>query len=434
MVEYRSMFNSKLRGLRFLEKIGLLVTVGSASFLVWALIYNNSFRVEIIAIVVATLVSGLVLYLFTANSLSKRISILMAQSDFSNNSQFLALAERSPLPYLTIDGKGRIISINQAGVQLFHSNIESLLQSNFLDRLVTSEKSDISMIVSKVKAGIKLSDVELALRADNQEDIWVLFSSYTNTQNGQTMISLVNVTQAKKVDEAKSEFVALATHQLRTPIAAIRWNTELLEKRIPESLNETTGHYFAKINRNIDRMTSLINDFLNVSKLELGTFATEPKVVNLKEFVNNAVDEFNEKFEQKLIKLERRELPAEFNFTTDERLLQIIISNLLSNAVKYVKDSGTIWFTTEINDSKLNIQVADNGIGIPTNEISSLFTKFYRATNAKSLQTQGTGLGLYVVKQAAEQLGGSISVASDLDKGATFIVSLPLRGVSGLPI
>lgn len=434
MVEYTYMNKSRLHVLRLLEKIGLISTVGVTIFLGWALVNRDSFGVEIIAISVTILVLGLALYLFTANSISKRISILMTQSEFANNSQFLALAERSPLPYLTIDGKGRILSINQAGVQLFHSNIESLLQSNFLDRLVTSEKSDISMIASKIKAGIKLSDVELALRTDNQENIWVLFSSYTNAQAGQTMISLVNVTQAKKVDEAKSEFVALATHQLRTPIAAIRWNTELLQKKVPVSLNESTGHYFAKINRNIDRMTSLINDFLNVSKLELGTFATEPKVVNLKEFVNNAVDEFNEKFEQKLIKLERRELPSEFSFSTDERLLQIIISNLLSNAVKYVKDSGTIWFTTEINNSMLTIQVADNGIGIPNNEIGSLFTKFYRATNAKSLQTQGTGLGLYVVKQAAEQLGGTIAVASDLDKGATFIVSLPLRDVSGLPI
>ena len=427
MVEYIDMTNSRFRILRLLEKISLLITTGATLLLGWEFFYNSVVRVEILSIAAAAFVIGLVLYFLIANSISKHISILMTQSDFANNSQFLALAERSPLPYLTIDGKGRILSINQAGVQLFHSNIESLLQSNFLDRLVTAEKSDISMIVSKVKAGIKLSDVELALRTDSQEDIWVLFSSYTNVQTGQTMISLVNVTQAKKVDEAKSEFVALATHQLRTPIAAIRWNTELLEKRIPESLNESTGHYFKKINRNIERMTSLINDFLNVSKLELGTFATEPKVVNLKEFVNNAVDEFNEKFEQKLIKLERREISDEFSFTTDERLLQIIISNLLSNAVKYVKDSGTIWFTTEIHDKNLTIQVADNGIGIPTNEIGSLFTKFYRATNAKSLQTQGTGLGLYVVKQAAEQLGGSISVASDLDKGAAFTVSLPLN-------
>ncbi len=270
----------------------------------------------------------------------------------------------------------------------------------------------------------------MALRPDNDDDIWVLLSSYTNPQTSQTTISLVDVTQAKKVDEAKSEFVALATHQLRTPIAAIRWNTELLKKRIPAEVSESTERYFAKINRNVDRMTSLINDFLNVSKLELGTFATEPKVINLQEFVNNAVDEFNEKFEQKFISLERKELPADFSFVTDERLLQIIISNLLSNAVKYVKDSGVIWFTTEVHDNMLIIQVADNGIGIPANEIGSLFTKFYRATNAKSLQTQGTGLGLYIVKQATEQLKGTITVMSDFDKGAAFTVSLPLRDLS----
>jgi signal transduction histidine kinase len=334
------------------------------------------------------------------------------------------------VPYITIDKKGNILSINQAGVKILHSTIDSLLQSNFLNRLVASEKSDISIIVSKIKAGLTLNDVELALRPDNREDVWVLFSSHTNKQTGQTTISLVDVTQAKKVDEAKSEFVALATHQLRTPIAAIRWNTELLKKRVPDSLSESTERYFAKINRNVDRMTSLINDFLNVSKLELGTFATEQKVIYLKDFVDNAIDEFNDKFEQKFITLERNELPLDFSFVTDERLFQIIISNLLSNAVKYVKESGTIWFTTQVHNNMLTIQVADNGIGIPVNEIDSLFTKFYRATNAKSQQTQGTGLGLYIVKQAVEQLGGTISVMSDFDKGAAFTVALPLRDLS----
>ncbi len=422
------MDNSKLNWLRILEKICLFATYSIALFIVGIYFYEISISIYITIGAFVSLLLGVIFYALTAMAISKRISILITQSNFSNDTQFLSLFERSPVPYITIDKKWNIQSINQAGVQILNSTIKSLLQSNFLNRLVASEKSDISIIASKIKAGITMNDVELALRPDNHDDVWVLFSSYTNAQTGVTMISLVNITQAKKVDEAKSEFVALATHQLRTPIAAIRWNTELLKKRVTESLGDKADKYFDKINRNIDRMTSLINDFLNVSKLELGTFATEPKQIYLKNFVDNAVDEFNEKFEQKLITLERKELPPEFTFTTDERLLQIIISNLLSNAVKYVKESGTIWFTTQLQDNTLTIQVADNGIGIPVGEIDSLFTKFYRATNAKSLQTQGTGLGLYIVKQATEQLGGTISVMSDFDKGAAFTVSLPLGG------
>ncbi len=424
------MNQKRLSGLRFLEKIGLLVSVGTAGFIGWHFAYKSSVPLEFVIGAGVALLFGVVLYVMTSRIISERISILVTQSNFSNDTQSLLLFERSPVPYVTIDKKGNIQSINQAAVKILNSTIESLLKSNFLNRLVASEKSDVSIIAGKVKAGLTLNDVEVALRPDNDDDIWVLLSSYTNPQTSQTTISLVDVTQAKKVDEAKSEFVALATHQLRTPIAAIRWNTELLKKRIPAEVSESTERYFAKINRNVDRMTSLINDFLNVSKLELGTFATEPKVINLQEFVNNAVDEFNEKFEQKFISLERKELPADFSFVTDERLLQIIISNLLSNAVKYVKDSGVIWFTTEVHDNMLIIQVADNGIGIPANEIGSLFTKFYRATNAKSLQTQGTGLGLYIVKQATEQLKGTITVMSDFDKGAAFTVSLPLRDLS----
>lgn len=416
--------------MRIVEKISLLMATTTLVFIGWVYVNQADIRVEITVGAFIVLVIALASYAMSTRLISKRISILATQSDFANDTQFLSLFERSPVPYITIDKKGKILSINQAGVQLLHSTIESLLQSNFLDRLITSEESDVSIIASKVKAGITINDIELALHADDHDDIWVLFSSYTNKQTGQTMISLVNVTQAKKVDEAKSEFVALATHQLRTPIAAIRWNTELLKKQIPENLNDTTARYFTKINRNVDRMTALINDFLNVSKLELGTFATEPKMINLKDLIDYAVDEFTDKFEQKFIKLERNELPLDFTFSTDERLFQIIVSNLLSNAVKYVKESGTVWFTTDAHDNMLTIQVADNGIGIPKSEIDNLFTKFYRATNAKAQQTQGTGLGLYIVKQAVEQLGGTISVMSDFEKGAAFTVSLPLSDIA----
>lgn len=416
----------RLKLLRLAEQIGLTLLVISALITTGYLLDSGFEEKEILIGTAVTFLVGLLMFTQAGRVIQRTIEVLVSQTDFATNEQFLSLFERSPVAYVTTDKKGKILKVNQAGVQLLNGTIESLTRTNFLDRFVASEDSDVSIIANKIKAGITLNDVQIALRPDESDDVWVLLSSYMNVHTNENFISLVNVTQAKKVDEAKSEFVALATHQLRTPIAAIRWNVELLKKRIPPDLTDTTTKYFEKVNNNIERMASLINDFLNVSKLELGTFAAEKQFINLRQFIDAALDEFADKVEQKFIKIERIELPSEFSFNTDVRLIQIIISNLLSNAVKYVNESGTIWVTTNTQEHRLVIQIADNGIGIPENEIGDLFTKFYRASNAKQRQTQGTGLGLYIVKQAVEQLGGTISVMSNADKGAAFTVSLPL--------
>lgn len=412
--------------LRFTEKTGLFLMVLSACVTIGYYLDSGFRQWDIMVGTTVTGLVGMLMFLVASRRVRKSIDVLISQSNFATNEQFISLFERSPVPYITVDRKGFIIKINQAGVQLCNATVDTLVGSNFLERVVAAEASDPSIVINKVKAGMTLNDVVLAIRPDDGEDIWVLFSSHMNIHTKECFISLINITQAKKVDEAKSEFVALATHQLRTPIAAIRWNVELLEKHLARYADEKAERYFDKIQRNIERMATLISDFLNVSKLELGTFATEKQTIYLTEFVDATIEEFAEKIEQKFITVERIDVPDNFSFTTDVRLLQVILSNLFSNAVKYVQQSGTIWLSISTQDNKLVLQVSDNGIGIPETELDDLFTKFYRATNAKQQQAEGTGLGLYIVKQAVEQLGGTITVMSGTNKGAAFTVSLPL--------
>jgi signal transduction histidine kinase len=179
-------------------------------------------------------------------------------------------------------------------------------------------------------------------------------------------------------------------------------------------------------------MVSLINDFLSVSKLEMGTFASNQEAVNLTEFVDSIVDEFSEKISQKGLTLNRVDNPPQLQVMTDSRLLHIIVSNLLSNASKYSNPNGTLEFSYTLEGTMLEIVIKDDGIGIPENELERLFSKFFRATNAQVHQTQGTGLGLYVVKQSVEKLGGTIAVSSQENAGAQFTVKLPVTVLSNV--
>lgn len=354
---------------------------------------------------------------------------LFSQEDFdlmAKSRQFLSLYRQSPIPYLTIDRTGMIVMHNLAALRLFQTNAE-VLTGKIIDSVIRHEnETELSLILGKLQTLATVSETETQIETMRGEIKWVLISVFASEDSNERLVSLVDITHQKRVDLAKSEFVALATHQLRTPITAIRWNTELLAKTMTETKTEKQQRYLEKIERNVRRMLALINDFLSVSKLETGTFATDLSKIDMATFMEAVIDEYTEMIEQKQLKLERKFEATPVTFKSDERLLHIIVSNLLSNAVKYTVDGGALLVGFSVQGDELSIEIADSGIGIPEEELSKLFTKFFRASNAQTYRTEGTGLGLYIVKQSVEKLGGTITPHSVLEQGTHFEVRLPL--------
>lgn len=342
--------------------------------------------------------------------------------------QFISLYERNPIAYLTVKHDGSIVMFNPAAIKFFSANSNSLIGMNFVDMIFDEGDNDsVSVIGGKISSGITINNQEIRVKIVTGEIRWVSLSVSTYDIRNQRLVSLLDITQEKVIDKAKSEFVALATHQLRTPVAAIRWNLELLEKSIGENRNEAQDRYLNKISRNTMRMIALINDFLSVSKLETGTFATKFEDLNLLDFFEAVVDEFSEKITEKNITLKKFYNPEDLVFRSDSRLLHIIVSNLVSNAVKYVGHNGEVSLSYELDNTGNNliINVADNGIGVPKNELAGLFTKFFRASNAQTQQAEGTGLGLYIVKQSVDKLGGVIDFVSAENEGVSFVIKIP---------
>jgi signal transduction histidine kinase len=194
-------------------------------------------------------------------------------------------------------------------------------------------------------------------------------------------------------------------------------------------VNSEQKEYLDEIYKGNQRMVDLVNALLDVSRIELGTFAVEPQEVDLKELLNIVIKELKNKIKEKKIKLSSKVDNKIKKYFGDPKLLNIIFQNLLSNSVKYTPEGGKVDVSIKKGVEEIVITVQDSGMGIPKEQQDKIFSKLFRADNVRETDTEGTGLGLYIIKSIVDQSGGSISFVSAQDKGTTFTVRLPLKGM-----
>ena len=232
------------------------------------------------------------------------------------------------------------------------------------------------------------------------------------------------------IDKAKTEFVLLASHQLRTPLSTMSWYIEMLLSGDVGKLDKEQKKYLDEIYTSNRRMVALVNALLHVSRLELGAFATDPAPTNIIDIAKTVIREIRLMIEKKEITLKEQYAADFLQINTDSKLIRIILQNLISNAVRYTPKKGKVTIEISLSDDKAHapkilISVSDTGYGIPKGQQRQVFTKLFRADNVKEKDVEGTGLGLYIVKSIVEQLGGAIRFESEENKGTTFYVTLP---------
>jgi len=238
-----------------------------------------------------------------------------------------------------------------------------------------------------------------------------------------------DITKEKQIDKAKTEFVSLASHQLRTPLSAINWYTEMILAGDAGKINKNQKKYLGEVYQASKRMVELINALLNTSRIDLGTFTIEPVPYNIVEIAESVVGELSHEITLKKIKFIKKYIPKKIEINIDPKLTRIIFQNLLSNSVKYTQEKGKVSLLVEKSEKDILIRVIDNGYGIPKSAQDKIFNKLFRADNIKEKDANGTGLGLYIVKAIIEQSGGKIWFESEENKGTTFFVSIPLAGM-----
>jgi PAS domain S-box-containing protein len=237
-----------------------------------------------------------------------------------------------------------------------------------------------------------------------------------------------DITKEKEIDKAKTEFVSLASHQLRTPLSTVNWYSEMLLTGDVGEVTPDQKKYLEEIYSGNQRMVDLVNTLLDVSRIELGTLVVESKPTDIVKLTQNVIDEQKLQIIEKKIKLSpsfENDIPL---IRADPKLLRMVVQNLLSNAVKYTPEGGKIRISLSLNDKKnIIIKMADTGYGIPKDQQDKIFTKLFRADNVIGKDTEGTGLGLYIAKSIVEQAGGKLWFESKENQGSTFYVTLPLR-------
>jgi signal transduction histidine kinase len=226
----------------------------------------------------------------------------------------------------------------------------------------------------------------------------------------------------KQLNELKSRFVSMASHEFRTPLSTILSSSSLVEKYLAKNdtdlaiIKENTSRHLKRIKSSVGNLTSILNDFLSLDKLEQGAVEVKPSYFNIDKFAEELIDEIQATFKkgQKII----YKHSGKTNVYLDKQMLKNILYNLISNASKYSPEDSITEFTSNIDKSGLAISVADQGMGIPDTDQMHLFERFFRAKNVTNIQ--GTGLGLNIVRRYADLLNGKVSFSSKEGKGTIF--------------
>ncbi len=244
-----------------------------------------------------------------------------------------------------------------------------------------------------------------------------------------------DISKHKAVDRAKSEFVSLASHQLRTPVSIINWYAEMLIGGEKGQISGEQKKYLEEIYKASRRMGDLVTSLLDVSRLEMGGIVVQPEPSDLSVISRDVVKDFEQIVAKKKIVISEDYDKTLSQINIDPKLIRIVFQNLISNSVKYIGYGGNIKLTLAKKDKEIVASVEDDGCGIPEAEQSKIFTKLFRAENARTVDPDGTGLGLYIVKMIVNLLGGKVWFESSTiengtkTRGTKFFVSLPLTGV-----
>lgn len=236
-----------------------------------------------------------------------------------------------------------------------------------------------------------------------------------------------DVSREREVDKVKSEFVSVVSHQLKTPLSGIKWISELMLGGELGELNKKQKEFLSNIYFNNERMIKLVNDLLDISHIETGRkFNIVRRKVDVVKIVGQVLEDNKKLAKEKNISIIKcAGAPNKLIMKLDDSKIEQVFANLINNAIKYSKKGGKIRISCEHKNGQVIFKIKDNGIGIPEEQQKKVFSKFFRAENAVANETDGTGLGLYIVKAIAEAHGGKIWFNSKKGQGTTFFFSLP---------
>jgi PAS domain S-box-containing protein len=335
--------------------------------------------------------------------------------------------ERSLYGFYQRSLDGRFLAANPALASLLgYESVDALLaeRAGITDRLWVdpSQRSEFAGLMDT--QGF-VSGFESALRRRDGRVIWVSeVARKVIEPDGRTYLEgfIENVTLRREAEQIKADFVSFVTHQLRTPLAGIRWMLELAEQG---TLDGETATCVEDARLSAERLIALVNDLLDVARLESGRMLSTPEPIAITQVAQDVLAELAPlaASRQQRVTISAGTVPP---VLVDPQLVRRAVLNVLSNAIKYTPHGGSIHISAVHDGDAVRWSVRDSGIGIPPAAQPRLFEKFFRADNAQVVDTEGTGLGLYLVRLIALRAGGSVACESRECEGSTFTLTLPV--------
>jgi two-component system phosphate regulon sensor histidine kinase PhoR len=363
------------------------------------------------------------------NAASVIASAQMYREVLEEKEELASIIENVYAGLLMINRNGRIMQINQSARAMLGIGDEDLATKTY-EELIESKKVR-ELLKNSLENATELAE-EVTLPCPNEDEdegIFQMQSAIVRADDGRAIgvVAIFNdITEIRSVERMKTAFVSTVSHELRTPLTSIKgFISTLLQDQASSAYDrETTREFYNIINAECDRLTRLINDLLNVSRIEAGrALDLNPKPVHLPQLIDKVVTvqrSYTIKHDL-LVEIEGT-IPV---IVADEDKLDQVLTNLINNAIKYSPGGGGVTVRAEMNGEVVRCTVSDQGLGIPKEHLGKVFDRFHRVDNRDTREVGGTGIGLYLVKHLVEAHGGRIWIESEVGKGSKFVFELP---------
>jgi PAS domain S-box-containing protein len=417
-------------------------------------LHKEQARVLLGALIASVLISGISATLF-ANGLVKRLQVMeenisrlehdaplnpplsgtdeLANLDHVFHSMVAALSEARHKERAVFDNSqdvmaviavsGKILRVNPACERHWNTKPEDLIGNSIFDLFDPSQRTLVMEAFHAISSGAPAKSIETGIANNGTAGETLLSLSWSESEKNVVAIAH-DISHRKELERLKQEFLSMVSHDMRTPLSGIMSNAEMMAAGMFGQLPEkATGHLSAVV-RNCERLLNLINDLLDIEKLEAGQMQMNRQSASARSILQRSAESLLSMCEQKHIRIDVQ-ASEDLSLVADaDRLVQVVV-NLLSNAVKFSPENSVIKLTADMKDNAIEFQVQDQGRGIPESHISAVFERFRQVEAADGKRQAGTGLGLPICKQIVEQHGGTIAVSSRIGEGSTFYFLIP---------
>jgi two-component system, OmpR family, phosphate regulon sensor histidine kinase PhoR len=353
------------------------------------------------------------------NQMAQRIQVQMAAASEGRN-RLMAALDSSVDPVLALDVEGRVLFANLAAQRLFERSGEAIAH-NPVAWLVPDEKI-IEAVRQSRESGTQM---RFEIERPGRRFFQVVTSSITSGGEWAVLVVIHDVSDVKRTDQIRRDFVANVSHELRTPLAGIKAVIETLAEGALDD-REAATDFLIRADSEVDRLIQLVEELLDLSRIESGDVPLVPRPTDIDVLVREVVERLQPQAERKRITLVLDTSTGAGTAEVDPDRLERAMVNLVQNAVKFTPEDGAVTISANRKDGSLILKVTDTGIGIDSGALSRIFERFYKADQSRAGRA-GSGIGLAIVKHAVEAHGGSVEAESRLGVGSTFTVTLPVR-------